>query len=61
MELEERVRSLKERLAVLNARLRPTDESKSNKAKAEVSGQENTQDSRSSRLRSSLTQSKKAK
>lgn len=58
MELEERVKSLKRRLAVLNAKVRPSDESENDKTKAEVPRQESDWDSRSSWLRDGLTKSK---
>jgi|TARA_R100000458_G_scaffold44140_1_gene42146 hypothetical protein len=58
MELEERVKSLKRRLAVLNAKVRPSDESENDKTKAEVPRQESDWNSRSSRLRDGLTKSK---
>ena len=58
MELEERVRSLKERVALLNAKVRPIDETSSNKAKAEVSRQEDRGDSRSAWLRKGLAEAK---
>ena len=59
MELEERVKSLKRRLAVLNAKVRPSDESENDKTKAEVPRQESDWNSRSSWLRDGLTKSKK--
>ena len=59
MELEERVKSLKRRLAVLNAKVRPSDESKSDKTKTKVSRQESGWNSSSSWLRDGLTKSKK--
>jgi hypothetical protein len=58
MELEERVKSLKRRLAVLNAKVRPSDESENDKTKAEVPRQESDWNSRSSWLRDGLTKSK---
>jgi len=59
MELEERVKSLKRRLAVLNAKVRPSDESENDKTKTKVPRQESDWDSRSSWLRDGLTKSKK--
>ncbi len=58
MELEEKVKSLKRRLDVLNAKVRPSNESENDKTKAEVPRQESVWDSRSSWLREGLTKSK---
>jgi len=54
MELEERVRSLKERLAHLNAKVRPIDASSGDKTEAQVSRQADQRNRSSERLRSRL-------
>ena len=53
-ELEERVRSLKERLALLNAKVRPIDASSGDKTEAQVSRQADQRNRSSERLRSRL-------
>ena len=51
-ELEERVRSLKERLALLNAKVRPIDASPRDKTETQVLRQEDQRNRSSERLRS---------
>jgi uncharacterized protein YlxW (UPF0749 family) len=58
MELEEKVKSLKERVALLNAKVRPSNATSSNKAQTEVSRQEDRGDSRSAWLRKGLAEAK---
>ena len=59
MELEEKVRNLKRRVALLNAKVKHSNERPRYEAQAEVSWEEEDRDSRSQRLRQSIAEAKK--
>jgi len=58
MELEEKVRSLKRRVALLNAKVGRSNDSPCYETQTEVSWEEEDRDSRSQRLRQSIAEAK---
>jgi|TARA_R100001126_G_scaffold32773_1_gene18447 hypothetical protein len=59
MELEEKVRRLKERIALLNAKVRPSNDDRSVQTEAEISRQKYQGHGGSERLRQSIAEAKK--
>ncbi len=58
MELEEKVKSLKRRVALLSAKVKHSNERSCYETQAEVSWEEEDRDSRSQRLRQSIAEAK---
>jgi len=58
MELEEKVKSLKRRVALLSAKVEHSSEGSCYETQAEVSWEEEDRDSRSQRLRQSIAEAK---